>query len=100
MLSEWATFSKQITSKHSVDLTPELEKYIKEFDFSIFHAKQPIEILAEHSKTSFHLMVFGAPLIEQDHQLGPHHLWLPLKLYILNNSFQLSALISKPTCEI
>ena len=87
MLSEWATFSKQITSKHSVDLTPELEKYIKEFDFSIFHAKQPIEILAEHSKTSFHLMVFGAPLIERDPPTRPPSSVAPIETVYIEQLF-------------
>ena len=31
--------------------------------FSIFRAKQPLDLISEHAKTRYHLTVFGAPLI-------------------------------------
>ncbi|HIE0919621.1 hypothetical protein JY436_02615 [Serratia marcescens] len=87
ILSEWTTFSKSITAKHSIDLTPDLERYIKEFDFSIFHAKQPIEILTEHSETSFHLMVFGVPLIERDPPATPPSSVAPIETVYIDQLF-------------
>lgn len=92
ILSGWETFSKSITSKHSIDLTPEIIAYINEFDFSIFNAKQPIEILTEHSQTSFHLMVFGAPLIERDPPARPPSLVAPIETVYID---QLFSVISK-----
>ena len=49
----------------SITLTDELKAHIDTFDFSIFHAKQPLDLISEHSKTRYHLTVFGAPLIER-----------------------------------
>lgn len=65
ILSGWTAYAKAVTSKHDIPLTTELRNYIETFDFSIFRAKQPHDLLEEHSKTSFHLTVFGAPLIER-----------------------------------
>ncbi|HHJ4378787.1 TPA: ABC-three component system protein, partial [Citrobacter freundii] len=65
ILSEWTTHAKAITSKQDIPLTNELRSYIETFDFSIFRAKQPHALLEEHSKTSFYLTIFGAPLIER-----------------------------------
>ncbi|MDU7581729.1 MULTISPECIES: ABC-three component system protein [Aeromonas] len=65
ILSGWTTYAKAVTSKHDIPLTTKLRDYIDKFDFSIFRAKQPHDLLEEHSKTSFHLTVFGAPLIER-----------------------------------
>lgn len=51
--------------KGKVELSDELKNHIKEFDFSIFRTKQPLELISEHSKTRYHLTVFGAPLIDR-----------------------------------
>lgn len=71
IFSGWTSYAKTITTKYEIPLTIELQSYIKKFDFSIFRAKQPHELLEEHRKTSFHLTVFGAPLIERDPPEAP-----------------------------
>ncbi|WP_313255993.1 ABC-three component system protein [Stenotrophomonas sp.] len=55
----------EITSKAIVALTGEMKDHIASFDFSIFKAKQPLELISEHAQTRYHLTVFGAPLIER-----------------------------------
>lgn len=55
----------EITSKATVPLTEEMKDHIASFDFSIFKAKQPLELISEHAKTRYYLTVFGAPLIER-----------------------------------
>ena len=57
--------AKKITTKSVISLSPELKAHIDAFDFSIFQAKQPLELIAEHKQTSFHMVVFGAPLIDR-----------------------------------
>jgi hypothetical protein len=54
-----------ITSKETIGLTSQMESHINSFDFSIFRAKQPLDLITEHSQTRYHLTVFGAPLIER-----------------------------------
>ncbi|MBN3761975.1 ABC-three component system protein [Burkholderia sp. Ac-20365] len=65
MVDTWDTYSKSITSTKTITLSPELETHISNFDFSIFAAKQPHDLLAEHAQTKYHLMVFGAPLVNR-----------------------------------
>jgi hypothetical protein len=65
MVDSWGDYSKSITSKQTIALTPELKKHILSFDFSIFSAKQPHDLINEHAKTKYHLTVFGAPLLER-----------------------------------
>lgn len=65
MVDSWDDYSKSITSKQTIALTPELKKHILSFDFSIFSAKQPHDLINEHAKTKYHLTVFGAPLLER-----------------------------------
>ncbi|MDN7534192.1 ABC-three component system protein [Burkholderia orbicola] len=65
MVDSWDDFSKSITSKQTIALTPELKKHILGFDFSIFFAKQPHDLIAEHAQTRYHLTVFGAPLLKR-----------------------------------
>jgi hypothetical protein len=55
----------EITAKVTVALTGKLKSHIETFDFGIFHAKQPHELIDEHSQTPYHLTVFGAPLINR-----------------------------------
>jgi len=65
-LRQWDKYcSKKITSKTAISLTPELTNHILSFDFSIFRAKQPLDLIQEHAQTRFHLTVFGLPLIER-----------------------------------
>ena len=66
VLGNWQNHcADAITSKKTIALTPKLKKHIEAFDFSIFRAKQPLEIINEHAKTRYHLTVFGAPLIDR-----------------------------------
>ena len=55
----------KITSTETVAFSGDMEKHVTSFDFSIFRAKQPLQLILEHSKTSYHLTVFGAPLIDR-----------------------------------
>ncbi|MBL8261431.1 MAG: hypothetical protein JNM58_03320 [Xanthomonadaceae bacterium] len=55
----------EITSRATVALSEEMKDHISSFDFSIFKAKQPLELISEHAQTRYHLTVFGAPLIER-----------------------------------
>ncbi|WP_395407891.1 ABC-three component system protein [Pseudoduganella sp. UC29_106] len=65
MLSTWNEYASGISSSAKMDLNDSLTQYIKKFDFSIFRAKQPIELINEHAETKYHLVVFGAPLIDR-----------------------------------
>jgi hypothetical protein len=66
LLTNWEKYcSTAITTKIKVDLTGKLKSHIESFDFSIFHAKQPHELVDEHAKTPYHLTVFGAPLVNR-----------------------------------
>ncbi|MDC9588368.1 restriction endonuclease [Xenorhabdus sp. XENO-10] len=91
ILSGWTTYAKAITSKHDIPLTIELRSYIETFDFSIFRAKQPHDLLEEHRKTSFHLTIFGAPLIERDPPEAPPSAVDPIETVYIQ---QLYAVIS------
>ena len=68
-----------VSSKFSVELTPELRNHIEQFDFSIFRAKQPLELINEHAQTRFHLTVFGAPLVERPPVAAPPSTAMPLE---------------------
>ena len=39
--------------------------YVAKTDFSFIRVKQPLDLINEHAQTSYHLIVFGAPLIER-----------------------------------
>jgi hypothetical protein len=66
VIENWYKYcSAQITSKATVHLTGAFLHYVEQFDFSIFHAKQPHDLIDEHRQTRFHLRVFGAPLIDR-----------------------------------
>lgn len=71
VIQAWDDYAVGITSKESINLTPELRKHIDNFDFSIFKAKQPHELINEHSQTKYHLVVFGAPLIDRPTAQAP-----------------------------
>jgi hypothetical protein len=62
---EWNKHCAGKIMKDPVPLSAELLAHINQFDFSIFRAKQPLELINEHAKTRFHLAVFGAPLIDR-----------------------------------
>lgn len=51
ILSNWEDrCSGKITSKAKIRLTHELRAHIEQFDFSIFRAKQPLALIAEHAQ--------------------------------------------------
>lgn len=66
ILADWdERCSAKITSKARIALSAELKSHIGSFDFSVFRAKQPLELISEHAQTRYHLAVFGLPLIER-----------------------------------
>ncbi|PZU87763.1 MAG: hypothetical protein DI528_06770 [Shinella sp.] len=66
ILDNWDKYcATAITSKETVALSDELKAHIEAFDFTIFRAKQPLDLLNEHAQTPYYLPVFGAPLIER-----------------------------------
>ena len=72
ILKNWDTHCRtKITSTAPIELTPELEAHINAFKFSIFAAKQPLDLISEHEQTKYHLTVFGAPLIDRPPAKAP-----------------------------
>ncbi|WP_432719232.1 hypothetical protein QQL38_06360 [Pseudomonas syringae] len=66
LLTNWDKHCRnKITTKKKVELIPMLKAHIEAFDFSIFRAKQPLDLISEHAQTRYHLAVFGAPLIDR-----------------------------------
>lgn len=66
LLTNWDKYCRtKITTKKKIELTPMLKAHIDVFDFSIFRAKQPLDLISEHAQTRYHLTVFGAPLIDR-----------------------------------
>lgn len=64
--SNWGRYcADAITSTTAVPLTDKMNAHIASFDFSIFRAKQPLDLISEHAQTRYHLTVFGAPLIDR-----------------------------------
>lgn len=61
VLKRWEKLIKfNITSKTSVELTPELRKYIEEVvDFKIFDDIAPLKLIEMHSSTPYHEIRFG-----------------------------------------
>ncbi|EOW7075803.1 ABC-three component system protein [Yersinia enterocolitica] len=71
VLDHWEEQCATQIMKAPIPLTAELRAHISSFPFSIFRAKQPIEIINEHAKTRFHLTVFGLPLINRPKPPAP-----------------------------
>ncbi len=64
--------AKQITStKESIALDGAFRDYVETQDFSFVRVKQPLELIAEHGKTHYHQLVFGAPLIDRPKASDP-----------------------------
>ena len=57
--------ASKITSTGTIALTGEFLQHALDFDFSIFRAKQPLSLIEEHRETRYHLVVFGAPLLNR-----------------------------------
>lgn len=80
-----------VSSKFRVELTAELRAYIEAFDFSIFKAKQPQELLDEHAQTRYHLTVFGLPLVERPPATTPPSTADPLETTYINQLYAVIA---------
>lgn len=66
ILDNWdAHCAGAVTTKGKVELTGAFKVYVEAFDFSVFRIKQPLDLIAEHGKTKYHLTIFGLPLIER-----------------------------------
>jgi hypothetical protein len=65
ILDNWQRYCAKKIAAQEVALTDSLRKHIESFDFSIFRAKQPLELINEHAQTKYHLAVFGLPLIQR-----------------------------------
>ncbi len=61
----WEKYCANKIHSEEVELSLELKAHIATFDFSIFRAKQPLELINEHSQTKYHLIAFGLPLIDR-----------------------------------
>jgi hypothetical protein len=61
----WKKYCEDKIAKQPTPLTEKLQTYIAGFDFSIFRAKQPHDLIKEHSETPYHLTVFGLPLVNR-----------------------------------
>lgn len=57
--------ANKITSTATIQLDGAFRQHIENFAFSIFKAKQPLELVAEHRKTSYHRLIFGDPLVDR-----------------------------------
>jgi hypothetical protein len=65
ILDNWQKYCAKKIAAQEIALTDSLKNHIKAFDFSIFRAKQPLELINEHAQTKYHLAVFGLPLIQR-----------------------------------
>lgn len=65
ILDNWNKCCAKKIAAQEILLSEPLKTHIKGFDFSIFRAKQPLELINEHAQTKYHLAVFGLPLIQR-----------------------------------
>ncbi|WP_210160433.1 ABC-three component system protein [Rhodomicrobium vannielii] len=65
IIQNWDKYCRKQIRDEPIALSDDLRAHIKQFDFSIFRAKQPHELIEEHSQTRYHLTVFGLPLIQR-----------------------------------
>lgn len=87
----------KITSRKKVALEDEFKAYVEAFPFQIFRAKQPHEIISEHSQTRYHLVVFGAPLIDRPPPPVPPSEVAPAEIGYVNQLFAvISEQLNKP----
>lgn len=78
ILKNWKKYcAAAITDTGNIPLTEEMKGHIASFDFSIFRAKQPHDLINEHQKTRYHLTVFGAPLINRPPPPAPPSIVAP-----------------------
>lgn len=90
VLANWTDHcSKAVSTKFTVDLTAQVKAYVEAFDFTIFRAKQPQELLNEHAQTRYHLPVFGAPLVERPPTQTPPSSVAPLETAYVAQLYEL-----------
>lgn len=65
VIDNWDKYIRTEIRKEPVDLTPELKKHVETVPFTVFRAKQPLDLINEHALTRYHLTVFGLPLVER-----------------------------------
>lgn len=101
ILKDWDKLCRDKINNTSVELTPAFETYIRNFNFKIFRAKQPLELLNEHAQTRYYNMVFGAPLIERVKPGPPPSSVAPAEtVYISSLCHAISQALGKDiTCE-
>lgn len=62
LITEWNTSCRTKIKSTPVDLTGDLEEYIRKFDFSIIKTKTMLEVVEEHRNTAFYAFRFGGGL--------------------------------------
>lgn len=63
VLEQWSKGVRtKITDTQSVELTGRLRRYVATFDFSIFDAAAPLELVEQHRSCPYHTMRFGGAL--------------------------------------
>ena len=80
ILTKWDDHcADAVSSKFKVALELPFREYVEAFDFSIFKAKQPQDLLNEHARTRYHLTVFGLPLIDRPPPATPPSTEAPIE---------------------
>lgn len=70
LLSEWDKSCKDKLVSTPIPMTPDLKKYIEEFDFNIVKTKSMLEVVEEHKKTAFYAFRFGGGLtVKRDRKI-------------------------------
>ncbi len=62
IIKNWNKYCRLRITATPIDLTHELEEYIRAFNFSIIKTKTMLEIVSEHQKTAFYAFRFGGGL--------------------------------------
>lgn len=71
IIENWDKYIRAEIRKDPVELTPELKGHIEAVPFTVFRAKQPLDLINEHAQTRYHLTVFGLPLIDRPSPAEP-----------------------------
>lgn len=72
VIDKWDDSCRRRISNTPIDLSPDLELYIKDFDFSIIKTKTMLEVIEEHRSTAFYAFRFGGGLtVTRDKQIHP-----------------------------
>ncbi len=90
IVDQWSSHCEnEITTTTAVILAGAFRTYVEAFDFSVFTAKQPLELINEHGKTPYHLRVFGLPLIERPPTQPPPSTVAPLETRYIHQVLEL-----------